>query len=78
MNLAVPSQPPDVVLGSSRHFHTGWKEVNMLTLLLGVGIIMCALWALGLITRRTFGGFLHIALIVAVILVVLWVILAIL
>ena len=49
----------------------------MLTLLLVIGIIMCALWVLGLITRRTFGGFLHIALVVAVILVVLWVILAI-
>jgi hypothetical protein len=38
---------------------------------------MFALWALGLISRRTFGGFLHIALIIAVILIVLWVIFAI-
>jgi hypothetical protein len=49
----------------------------MLTLLLVIGIIMFALWALGLISRRTFGGFLHIALIIAVILIVLWVIFAI-
>ncbi|MCJ7522033.1 MAG: DUF5670 family protein [Dehalococcoidia bacterium] len=46
-------------------------------MLLVIGIIMCALWALGLITRRTFGGFLHIALIIAVILIILWVIFAI-
>jgi hypothetical protein len=46
----------------------------MLTLLLVIGIIMFALWALGLISRRTFGGFLHIALIIAVILIILWVI----
>ena len=50
----------------------------MLTLLLVIGIIMCVLWALGLITRRTFGGFLHIALIIAVILIILYVIFAIL
>jgi hypothetical protein len=49
----------------------------MLTLLLVIGIIMFALWALGLISRRTFGGFLHIALIIAVILIILWVIFAI-
>jgi len=46
----------------------------MLTLLLVIGIIMFALWALGLITRRTFGGFLHIALIIAVILIIIWLI----
>ena len=49
----------------------------MLTLLLVIGIIMFALWALGLITRRTFGGFLHIALVIAVILIILWLIFAI-
>jgi len=46
----------------------------MLTLLLVIGIIMFALWALGLITRRTFGGFLHVALIIAVILIIIWLI----
>ena len=46
----------------------------MLTILLVIGIIMFALWALGLITRRTFGGFLHIALIIAVILIIIWLI----
>jgi hypothetical protein len=30
------------------------------------------LWLLGLITRRTFGGFLHIALIIAVVLIIIW------
>ena len=46
----------------------------MLTLLLVIGIILAILWALGLITRRTFGGFLHIALIIAVILIIIWLI----
>ena len=45
----------------------------MLTLLV-IGIILAVLWALGLITRRTFGGFLHIALIIAVILIIIWLI----
>jgi hypothetical protein len=49
----------------------------MLTLLLVIGIILFVLWMLGLITSRTFGGFLHIALIIAVILIILWVIFAI-
>jgi hypothetical protein len=46
----------------------------MLTLLLVIGIILFVLWALGLITRRTFGGFLHISLIIAVILIIIWLI----
>jgi hypothetical protein len=49
----------------------------MLTLLLVIGIILFVLWMLGLITSRTFGGFLHIALIIAVILIILWLIFAI-
>jgi hypothetical protein len=46
----------------------------MLTLLLVIGIILFALWALGLITRRTLGGGLHVLLIIAVILIILWVV----
>ena len=48
----------------------------MLTLLLVIGIILFALWALGLISRRTLGGGLHVLLIIAVILIILWVIFA--
>jgi hypothetical protein len=47
----------------------------MLTLLV-IGIILFALWALGLISRRTLGGGLHVLLIIAVILIILWVIFA--
>jgi hypothetical protein len=47
----------------------------MLILLLVIGIILGVLWLLGLVSRRTFGGFLHIALIIAVILIIIWVIL---
>jgi hypothetical protein len=46
----------------------------MLTLLLVIGIILFALWALGLITRRTLGGGLHVLLIIGVILIILWVV----
>jgi hypothetical protein len=49
----------------------------MLTLLLVIGIILLALWVLGLITRRTLGGGLHILLVIAVILVILWLVFAI-
>jgi len=45
----------------------------MFTLLV-IGIILFALWALGLITRRTLGGGLHVLLIIGVILIILWVI----
>jgi hypothetical protein len=48
----------------------------MLTLLLVVGIILFILWALGLITRRTMGGGVHVLVVIAVILIVLWLIFA--
>ena len=50
----------------------------MLHILLVIGIILGVLWLLGLVSRRTFGGFVHIALVIAVILIVIWVVLAIL
>ena len=49
----------------------------MIHILLVIGLILFILWLLGLITGRTFGGFLHIALVIAVILIILWVIFAI-
>ena len=45
----------------------------MLTLLV-IGIILFGLWALGLVTRRTLNGRLHILVVIAVILIILWVI----
>ena len=49
----------------------------MLSILLVIGVILGILWLLGLVTSRTFGGFLHIALVIAVILIIIWVVLAI-
>ena len=49
----------------------------MIHVLLVIGVIMLILWLLGLITRRTFGGFIHIAFVIAVILVILWLVFAI-
>ena len=49
----------------------------MLTLLLVIGLILFGLWALGLITRRTMGGGVHVLVVIAVVLVVLWLVFAI-
>ena len=49
----------------------------MLTLLLVIGIILLVLWGMGLITRRTLGGGLHVLVVIAVILIILWLIFAI-
>lgn len=45
----------------------------MITLLI-IGIILAILWGLGLITHRTMRGGVHVLLIIALILIVLWVI----
>ena len=46
----------------------------MLTVLLVIGIILFGLWALGLITRRTLGGGLHVLVVIGVILIIIWLI----
>ncbi len=33
-------------------------------------VVLCALWILGLVTSYTFGGFIHILLVIAVVLLV--------
>jgi len=38
-----------------------------MTLLLIIGIILFVLWLLGLLTRRTLGGLIHIAVVIAII-----------
>ena len=49
----------------------------MLTLLLVIGLILFGLWALGLITRRTMGGGVHVLVVIAVVLIVLGLVFAI-
>ena len=46
----------------------------MIALLLIIGIILFGLWLLGLVTGRVFGGVIHVALVIALILVVIWVV----
>lgn len=46
----------------------------MVNLLLIAGVVLFALWALGLITSYTLGGGIHILLVIGVILVVVWLI----
>lgn len=50
------------------------QEENMVNLLLIAGVVLFALWALGLITSYTLGGGIHILLVIGVILVVVWLI----
>ena len=40
--------------------------------LLIIGIILFVLWLLGLLTRRTLGGIVHLALVIAIILIIIW------
>ena len=40
--------------------------------LLVIGLVLIVLWALGLITSYTLGGGIHILIVIAVILIVVW------
>ena len=46
----------------------------MFTLLSTIGFVMLALWVLGLITSFTLGGGIHILLVIAVMMPIIWVI----
>jgi len=43
-------------------------------MLFTIAILLCVLWALGLVTSYTLGGFIHILLVVAIVVVVIRVI----
>ena len=43
-------------------------------ILLIIGIILVALWVLGLITSFTLGGLIHVLLVIGIILIVIWLI----
>ena len=44
----------------------------MLNLLLAIGVILAILWLLGLITSSTFGGGIHVLLVIAIIVFIIW------
>ncbi len=46
----------------------------MVNLLLAIGVILFVLWALGLVTSYTLGGYVHIMLVIALICVVVWIV----
>jgi hypothetical protein len=46
------------------------KDIRMVNLLLFVGIILLALWLVGLVSSYTLGGFIHVALIIGLIAVI--------
>jgi len=45
-----------------------------MSILLIIGIVLVALWLLGLITSFTLGGLIHILLVIGIILIVVWLI----
>ena len=47
-------------------------------LLLIIGIILFGLWLLGLVAGRTLSGLIHLALVIAIILIIIWVVRAVL
>ena len=48
----------------------GFKERNM-DLLMTIGIVLLILWLLGLVTSYTLGGFIHILLVLAIIVILI-------
>jgi len=42
----------------------------MINLLLTVGVVLLVLWLLGLVSSFTLGGFIHVALVIGVVLVI--------
>lgn len=40
-------------------------------MLLGIGIVLIVLWLLGIVTSYTLGGFIHILLVIAVVVIIL-------
>jgi hypothetical protein len=43
----------------------------MINLLVTIGIVLLVLWLLGLVSSHTFGGYIHVALVIGLILVIL-------
>jgi len=50
----------------------GWN--HRMGILLIIGIVLVALWFLGLITAFTLGGLIHVLLVIGVILIAIWLI----
>lgn len=51
------------------------KEEKMINIILAVGLVLLVLWALGLITSFTMGGYIHIMIVVAIICIIIWLVL---
>jgi hypothetical protein len=73
----VPSRAPFAVCASARketrlvcYPLDRRKDIRMVNLLLFIGIILLALWLVGLVSSYTLGGFIHVALIIGLIAVV--------
>jgi hypothetical protein len=50
----------------------GEKKESLMTILLIIGILLLVAWLVGLGTRYTLGGLVHIALAVALVLIIIW------
>jgi hypothetical protein len=52
---------------SIRHFYKGGNQIMLFT----IAVVLIILWLLGLVTSYTLGGFIHILLVVAVIVILI-------
>ena len=46
------------------------KEKKMTSILITIGIVLLVLWMLGLVSSFTLGGFIHVALVIGLILII--------
>ena len=53
---------------------TGFNEERIATMLYTIAVVLLILWLLGLVTSYTLGGFIHILLVIAIVVVLLRVI----
>jgi hypothetical protein len=62
-------------MGSERRQLTeSFKKEKIMDLLMTIGIILLILWLLGLVTSYTLGGFIHVLLVLAIIVILIRVI----
>ena len=63
---------PTELFGDLRHY--GEHSIKEHTMLYTIAVVLLILWLLGLVTSFTLGGFIHILLVVAIVMVLLRVI----
>jgi 4-hydroxybenzoate polyprenyltransferase len=60
--------------GGSSSRSTGSNEIRIFVMLYTIAVVLIILWLLGLVTSYTLGGFIHILLVIAIVVILLRVI----